>query len=153
MIHIMYTAQVQGAVTVPNSDFETIGGGGADVFASWAETVSGSSTITVETTSVSTGTKSCALNIDSSNSLAQISSPGILTVGSLYRCIFNARASATGAVLIVGRNTGGVGVALSTTWQSYTMDFVADTTGLIIKRSNSTSKTMYIDTVSLFLLG
>ena len=50
-----------GAELVSNGGFESAGGGGADVFANWSETVVGAGTIAQSTGEVYAGTYSCAI--------------------------------------------------------------------------------------------
>lgn len=56
-----------------NGGFETPGGGGADNFALWNESASGSSTINRDTSIFAEGSASCRMDIDASNSVAAIS--------------------------------------------------------------------------------
>jgi len=75
------------AVSVANGDFETAGGGGADVFATWSESYNGSDTITDETSNVHGGSHACKItNVD--NGTTYLSASKSVTGNTLYRLSF-----------------------------------------------------------------
>jgi hypothetical protein len=59
-----------GTSKLNNGGFETAGAGGADVFANWAESKAGTSTVNRDTVDMRTGSACLRLDIDASNSLA-----------------------------------------------------------------------------------
>lgn len=144
-------------VVLANGSFETAGGGGADVFAGWVESASGSSTVTAETVSPLSGLKSLKLTIDGSDSLATATQAGALTIGRLY--FVRAKVSVdslTGAPkLQLGNGTGTEGIVTltSTASTTYSFTFTANTTTFQIKRSTGANRTFLIDDVELIPLG
>lgn len=136
-----------------NGGFETAGGGGADAFASWSETVAGTTTITRDTAEFHGGAASCKFTIDASGSLASISAPVGLVVGRRYRLSFWAKVDNSSSGPILSTDIGGV-ATLSTSWTQHTLELVATLTYLNIKRSsNCASRVIYIDDVVITEIG
>ena len=74
--------QPQRTNGIVNSFFSELGSGGADVFTGWAESASGSSSISQETEDLPAGfVTGCRFDIDGANSIAYLSSASTLTVG------------------------------------------------------------------------
>lgn len=69
---------------VPNYGFETVGSGGADVFADWTEYKSGTSTITRDTSVYYAGDASCRIDLDGSGSRAYVSNAIVMDAGGAY---------------------------------------------------------------------
>jgi len=71
------TAGHSPALGIPNliqsPGFEDAGGGGADVFLNWSETIAGATTISDEVVDVYAGAHSCAINVDAVNSNGSVS--------------------------------------------------------------------------------
>jgi hypothetical protein len=140
-----------GAVTcvglLTNNGFETLGAGGADVFASWVEAVAGTSAIT-DGGAGQAGARCCLLTIDASNSVASITET-VLTVGRTYVLTFYAKRSAAVATCTVKlANPAMETAALTEAWAQYSMTFVATHTTLTLSNgTGSTSGLIYIDTV------
>lgn len=133
-----------------NGDFETLGAGGADVFADWAEAKAGSSTINAETSIVDSGTYSCRLDIDASNSIAELDLFAI-TAGHRYRVELRARAD-SGTPRISVNDL--VEITLSAAWTTYSGTFTAVGTAFFVKRSvGSGGRSLYIDNILLYDLG
>lgn len=148
--------------TVLNGGFETLGGGGADVFANWSENVLNASTLVAETTEIRSGLQSARMDVDASNSTVSLTAAGVMVPGRYYRVEFWAKANdATGNPQLRIDNGSVVRVAgpftLTTNWQKFTADFVARASGLLLVRDNGSagtaSKSLYIDDVTLLPLG
>lgn len=145
---------------VLNGGFETAGAGGADVFANWLESVSGTSTLSRDTAEFNSGTASCKMVVDGSGSSASIHQTSVLTTGRRYRMEFLAKRSnvATGAIQ-VGNATApaayGTTTALTTSWAKYTFEFTAAETSLLLARAVSVSNNaeLFIDDVIVQPLG
>jgi hypothetical protein len=140
-----------------NGGFETAGGGGADVFGSWAEAVAGTSTVNDETVDMHGGAHACRLDIDGSNSLAQVSQ-SLLTIGKCYRVDLWAKSSSGTPDLSVGCASGTSGthyhvVTLSTSYAQITKQFEANNASFVIKRSSATSLSLYVDDVTVTPIG
>lgn len=154
--------------TVANGGFETAGTGGADVFASWTETVSGTSTINRDTVVFASGVASCRFDVDSSGSSTSVGSQSVHMVsGRRYRFACVARGTGTNPALQI--STGNqffqpVGPILNNgSWQSCSLDFVAQdpafgALGTVLnvqigRRSGTTSASIWVDDVTVTRLG
>jgi hypothetical protein len=138
--------------TTLNGGFETAGGGGADVFGSWSESTAGTSTINAESGAGKyAGTYSARLDIDSSNSVAQLTQ-NILTVGKTYKAtayIKVASGSPAGGVRI-GTTSAYTAITPTTSYIKYISYFTADITGFSVVRGlNTGNNSIYIDNVTL----
>jgi len=144
--------------TILNGDFETTGSGGADPFANWTESVSGTSTINDETSVVHAGGHACRMDVDSSNSLVKIYMTA-LTIGKRYK--FTVWAKVSDATLDPTLQTDSLGVSgnmnlgtLTTTYTKYIVEGIANRTTADLKRgSYMTSKSLYIDDVKIEQIG
>jgi len=141
-----------------NGGFETAGGGGADVFADWAEAVAGISTVNIETTSVVTGTNACRFDADGSGSNVQISQAGLCIAGKLFQYVAQVKvddASAAPTMLI-----GDVGSAIETkglpargtitptaTYATYDGLLICGGNGAFVlkRQSNAANRSYFID--------
>ena len=74
-----------GPELAANGSFEVAGTGGADVFADWAETTGGSSTINRDTSDKYSGSASCRMDIDADDGVATISQVVTLELDKRYR--------------------------------------------------------------------
>lgn len=119
--------------TTLNGGFETAGAGGADVFADWTESTSGTSTINRDTSIYYAGAASCRLDIDASGSAANVFSSFNYSRGKRFRVSCYARATATNAV--IGIPTGDtlnspVGSSLDNSgWQYRQIEFICGSAG------------------------
>lgn len=140
--------------SINNGGFDTLGAGGADVFASWAKSVTGTSTVNDETAAPYYGAHSARFDIDASNSISYLVQTNV-TVGRRYKATVYAKVSdATGAPTFkMGGNASQVVITPTTTYAQYTVYFIPDTTGFYISRHTTTSKSFYIDQVTLESLG
>jgi len=138
------------AIDVQNSGFETAGGGGADVFAGWSEATGGTSSVNAETVDVDSGTTSCRLDIDGSNSIAQISQgfSSKLEVGQSIDLTF--RAKSTGGFWLAGPNSEESSFQVGTAWETITLSFTdIQNTTILFKRSSAPNQSLYIDSVEV----
>ena len=138
--------------TTRNGGFETAGGGGADVFANWTESVAGTTSIVRDTVVFSGGVAACKFVIDGSGNYGAVEQ-SVLQVGRRYRLAALCRSSAgTGKLLFL--SNGGADLFLDTglipsgTWTSYSAEFTAVGTSLGIYTSGSAASTnVWVDNV------
>jgi len=139
-----------------NGDFETLGGGGADVFASWSETTAGTSTVNNETGAPFAGTRSCRLDVDASDSNVSINATGAMTPGKRYRVTYYAK---RGATVCYAGSSGATGDTawtntLSTSYAQFIHEFVAASANFGIRRvAPSASGSIFLDNVILQEIG
>jgi hypothetical protein len=138
--------------TTLNGGFETLGAGSPDVFGSWAESTAGTSTVNAESgTNKYAGTYSARLDIDSSNSVAQLTQ-NVLTVGKTYKAtayIKVASGSPAGGVRI-GTTSSYTAITPTTSYVNYVSYFTADATGFSVVRGlNTGNNSIYIDNITL----
>lgn len=138
-----------------NGGFETAGGGGADVFANWAESVA-SGTLTRDTTTFASGSASAkfvATAIIGSASLSQ----DVLTPGKTYKVKLWAKQNGSSPFNTVSVNTLQQ-QTLTTSWQefNYTVHarpatFIPSTSTIIIniQATNTGSGTVWVDNVTV----
>jgi hypothetical protein len=121
-----------------------------DVFGSWLETTAGSSTVNAETSAPYAGTYACRLDVDSSNSNAQVTQ-AILTVGKKYKVTLYAKASAASGVSMVVSDSNSTQLiqALTDSYVLYTFYFTASAVNFRLGRSSAASKSIFIDNVTL----
>lgn len=134
-----------------NGGFETAGGGGADVFGSWTEAATGTSTITRDTTNQRTGAACAAIAHDGSGSLASLSQ-AVMVVGRRYYVSVYAKAdSTTGTpVFRVGNSFTELTMTLTTSYAQYSTVFLArETTFLLARNTGCANRTVYLDDVEL----
>lgn len=135
-----------------NGGFETAGGGGADVFGSWSETLAGSSTLARDTVVFNSGVASCKMVIDSSGNTAKISQT--VTAFKRYRVKFYAKvddASANPQISVSSISS----VSPTTSWVQYSVEVeLTSGSSLFLQNgSNSANRTLWIDDVSVFEIG
>jgi hypothetical protein len=149
---VSVTRLTPSAVITPaarNGGFETAGGGGADVFGSWAEVISGgTSTITRDTAMFRSGVAACRFNIDAGGNYAAVSQAAA-AVGRRYRLGFWAKNGGTGGCFAT--NFGG-GLSyqpvLTTSWELYEVEFIAGNADVFIGAQDASSA-VWIDDVIL----
>lgn len=138
-----------------NGSFETIGGGGADVFGSWSETTTGTSTITASTNAVH-GSTSLRFNVDTNAGFAGVTSSATMVVGSTYAVEFWARmgdGAASGQIALVGSAGGDYPISLSASWNKYRVARPWVSSSLSIKRYNLSGQSAELDDVRVFRAG
>lgn len=138
--------------SVNNGGFETAGAGGADVFANWVESVSGTTTISKETTIVQAGSAAAKLVIDGLGSGAFLSQ-SICRAGDKYQYSYYARTGSGSATVGVADGSGHVAATtISATYTNYTgIHSPADAYFYIY--SQAAGATIYLDTITLTDLG
>ena len=146
--------------TTLNGGFETAGGGGADVFANWAEVTSGSSTINRDTSIFYAGTASCRFDLDITGNSVSIQS-ATFARNKRYRVSCFARSTATNGRLSV--NVGSTsfspfGAVLDNlSWQERVLEFVTEGGGsdtfVISRFSGSLNGSIWIDNVTFTRIG
>ena len=135
-----------------NGNFETLGGGGADVFANWAEATAGTSTVNAELVDVQEGLISCRLDVDASNSLVQVSQGSALTIGKRYKVTFYAKAASGTPSMSISDSFSAVSpITLDTNYTLYTVYAVATSTTFVVKRNSAASNSIFVDSVTLAL--
>lgn len=142
------TAVISSNPAINNGGFETAGGGGADVFASWTENATGASTITRDTSVFDTGVASCKLVQDGSGSLVGIYQ-SLLTVGKRYRITLRAKNGGAGSLRVYDTAADLTIFALTNSWATYTFDFTANYALLELYASSTPSATVWIDSVQI----
>lgn len=147
-------ATIIGGSTL-NGNLDTAGAGGADVFANWSETTSGTTSINRDTSAQYEGTSCCRFDTDASAGAGAISMANALVVGHLYKFTFWGKKSGAGAGVVVGtstNNTLGGSLNLTTSWVQYTGYMTANDTTFRIGR-NGNSSSFYVDAVTLVEWG
>ncbi|MEI8143090.1 MAG: fibronectin type III domain-containing protein [Candidatus Berkelbacteria bacterium] len=141
--------------TTLNGGFETLGAGGADVFATWIETRAGLSTINAETSAPYSGTYAARFDFDAAAQGASLAQNGGLVTGKKYKVTFYGKASGTGVVIRVGdSNTGYSTVTLTTSYAQYTVYFTATNGNFYITgNSGYISKSVFLDNVTIESVG
>lgn len=155
------TPVISAAVPTNNGGFETLGAGGADVFGTWSESVTGTSTVNAATGAgnVHTGTYALRLDLDGSGSNVAVIKSAVLTAGNTYAYSFWAKSDAAGVRVILGSNDSVTGsqtqFTLTTTWTQYSGSFVAGSTGFLVKRGNllDAGHSIYFDDLELVPVG
>lgn len=127
-----------GSELIVNSGFETLGGGGADVFANWTET----GTVTDETVNVNSGAHAASF-VTTSSTVSQT----VLTIGKWYRATAYVRSLASNSFSYI--NIGGTinGLSTTSTWQQFARTNRAINTTFAY--SSHPSTTYYVDDVSV----
>ena len=148
--------------TTLNGGFETAGGGGADAFANWVEFVSGTTTITRDTTVFSpnlSSTASANFTTDASNSSANITLANTLLASKRFRLSFDFRHNGTAAAgpqYNLGAGSDIVGTATAAnTWTSYVVEAITSGTTFAFSRSSGVgaTKTSWYDNTILERIG
>jgi hypothetical protein len=145
--------------TTNNGGFETAGGGGADVFASWGEFSAGTAVISRDTIDYSPDLSSTAsakiLGVDGT-ALATLNaaSVGTLAPSKRYRLSAAHKTGASNNVPWSGgtTNTALVTFATTTSWANYSAEFVMPVSDTI-KFTQSGATTIWADNVILERIG
>lgn len=141
-----------------NGGFETAGGGGADVFANWAESVSAGSTISDETSDIRSGAHAAKLTIDATPGAARMSQFSILALGKAYRwSMWSHGGSGVNETLSLrDPTTAAIYTNFNQTaaYAEYRAEFVATLgTGIQVCHSGAANKTYFIDDIRLTRIG
>lgn len=121
-----------------------------DVFGSWTETITGSSTLTANTSSPYAGTYDCKMVMDAAGSFA-IVSQGLLTAGGhKYKTTFYAKSdSVTPSVYIYFGTGAAYTQAITTTYTAYTVYGSSGTSPTFSLYFGTANRTVYFDNVTL----
>lgn len=140
--------------SIGNGSFETLGGGGADVFASWTEQTYAGSTITASTNAIS-GSVSMALSVDGLASFVGVTSSEVLVPGAVYEVSFWGRVvdGTSGQIALVGPAGGDYPIVLSGSWARYSYSLAWNAVSFSIKRWSLTGLTAEIDDVRVRRVG
>ena len=160
---------------ISNGGFETAGGGGADVFASWTEATAGTSTVNDETGSVHGDSHACRLDVDGDNRAANVSQVITMVANADYILsvwYYNSVADKTAKIVLYntgtttwlksdGTWTSGVPDYIILTNQTgsyteYTLNFTAPqstTYAFSLSNNSAASSSIYLDDVSIILAG
>lgn len=140
------------AELITNGGFETAGGGGADVFANWVESVTGTATITDEGTIVDAGSHSAKLIGSNGANIADMYQ-GMLVSGRRYTYSFRARndAGTGGYEVWLGGNSLTAQGSLTTSFQTISGSGTSTAAGrfYLTQGYGSSPGTVYYDTVSV----
>jgi hypothetical protein len=130
---------------VGNGDFETLGAGGADVFGSWGEAPTGSSTISADTTEKHSGSRSCKLDFPSGENVYVYQSIGV--VGKTYTITFWAKTAEAGMFIYAAHGTASQAITTTTEWAQYSVTLTCASNNLLRIARNSLPGTAWIDDV------
>lgn len=106
-----------------NGGFETLGGGGADVFGTWSENPSGTGTVAVETSGPYAGANSLKLNGGASGT-AQIYQAVPLVYRKTYRITYYGKSTGGGSVMMRVGGLSPTPQTLTGSWVKYSFDVV-----------------------------
>jgi hypothetical protein len=143
---------ISATPAVLNGGFETAGGGGADVFASWTESTAGTSAISQDAVTFRGGLASCKIVVDGSGDAAGVKQT-VLTGAKHYRLSLWAKADVACAVAFNSNDTANAIATptLTTSWAFYSYDFTAAGTVLGLYCS-AAGRTVNFDDVTLICL-
>ena len=142
--------------TTLNGGFETPGAGGADVFANWSETTSGTTTINRDTSVFASGTASLRFDIDGSSSVAAVFQ-NMLEVGKRYRVTTTFRHNAASSVspqIVFDTIALSFGSVAPNTWVTQSTEAVANGGYLFVyRRAGFPSTSHWYDNVIVQRIG
>jgi len=141
--------------SINNGGFDTLGAGGADVFASWTETVAGTSTVNDETAAPYAGAHSARLDVDASASSITLYQTGVVS-GRSYKITFWAKCdTAPTKIILDGFIQGTTPIDLTTTYAKYEYTWTATGSGTwgFRRHSSYASRSIFIDSLTLESLG
>lgn len=118
-----------------------------DVFGTWVESISGTSTINDETVTIQADSHAARFDIDASNSSVTLAQATALVANKRYSYSVYSRHNGTTASLSV--NVGGTATihALTSSYVQYSGTAVGTGTNFTLARSGATSASIYIDAV------
>jgi len=141
---------------IENGGFESAGSGGSDVFSAWTEAVTGTSTVTQDTSDYSPNGGEASLKLDyPSGEFAQVTQFSKLTIGRAYEIHFDAKSSTGAQSLAIAGDGGAVIYATvmpSAAWETRSVSVIASTEDIIFKRSGG-SGTLWVDNIRVLSLG
>jgi hypothetical protein len=131
-----------------NGGFETLGtgtGSPPDTFANWVESVTGSSTISADTTEKYSGTTSCKLSFPGGDNVFVAQNIGEL--GKSYTIEFWAKSSAAAMLMYVAHGTAFQGVTTTTEWARYSVTLTPASNVQLRFNRNANPGAVWIDDV------
>lgn len=137
---------------------DTAGRVRTDVFANWAEGISGASIVARETAAPFEGSSALRLDVDAANSAVNVQQ-SVLVPGKRYRLTATCKVSSTAEVPIIGYYDGAYHVVFcvpTTEYAQYSVEFTARGTDLQVNRysySGAASKSLFVDNVVLTRIG
>jgi hypothetical protein len=145
--------------TILNGGFETLGAGGADVFANWIETIGGSGGALVDggAGSAHSGSHCCnfAQNVGVGVNCTLVQN--ILTVGKNYGYSFWVKKGSSGALQVDLQNNGSsvrTTSGLTTSYQQFSGTFIALATDLtFLLQCSGIGSQLFLDDISITDLG
>jgi hypothetical protein len=137
-----------------NGGFETLGAGGADVFASWDELALGGSSIGVSTNAVE-GTNSLSMVVDGSASFSGVMASETMVPGVTYEIVFWSRivGGTSGQIAFVGAAGGDYPVSIGGSWARQAVRLLWNSSTFSFKRWSLTGQTAEIDAMSIRRIG
>lgn len=129
-----------------NARFDTLGAGGADVFANWGEINEGTSTISADDTVKRTGPYACKLHFPDGNNVYVYQVIG--TVGLRYKVSLWLKTASAGLFVYAAHGTASQ--ALTTTgtdWQKFVFFLTCATNNVFKISRNGAAGTAWIDDV------
>jgi hypothetical protein len=133
--------------TTLNGGFETLGAGGADVFANWTE--SASTGRIADTTDAISGTHALVMQQGGAGTDVFLSQVSLIVPGKVYRVSFWAKSNSSHTLRIGNGLTGTQSYipTLTTSWQYYSGVFYPTSntaTNFVVERNSNSANAMYI---------
>lgn len=139
--------------SVLNGGFETLGGGGADVYATWTEILTGTGTVVNETVDVYAGVNSCKLNGGASGT-AQLYQNAALVAGKYYRVSYAGKSTGGGSVKMRVGGLNPTAQVLTGTWTLYSFDVInTGTAPAFFYFETSSNADVLIDNITVARIG
>lgn len=136
-----------------NGGFETLGGGGADVYATWTEILTGTGTVVNETVDVYAGVNSCKLNGGASGT-AQLYQNAALVAGKYYRVSYAGKSTGGGSVKMRVGGLNPTAQVLTGTWTLYSFDVInTGTAPAFFYFETSSNADVLIDNITVARIG
>jgi hypothetical protein len=138
-----------------NPGFETAGGGGADVFANWTETIAGGSTVNDELVLFHAGAHACRLDIDAGNNLARVAQ-AVAVIGMWYQITVWARSGIAGSTISIGDISGNPNtlrpVTLTVNYVNYLVTTRSQHATMGFSRGSAPGDSIYVDDTTIMAL-
>ena len=133
-----------------NSDFETLGAGGSDVFAGWIEVSTGTGVVAADDVNVDTGSHALKLTSGGDGDPAYVYQPSVFVVGNAYNYAVRVKKlSGSGAFLIGDTAGGAISHSASSEWETYTGTVVAYGSASMVY-SPASANEIVVDSVSFY---
>lgn len=136
-----------GAERLTNNGFETLGAGGADVFANWTEQVAGTSSIADEGTLVHGGSHAAKMTVDGSNSTCTLLQGAGSATQWLEYSVYGRSDSGT-PTFQMGADPYNA-YTLSTAYALFEGSQIGSGSNFLIARSSAANRILYMDDASV----